>query len=349
MAGCAYSSLQLHSETDKKSTVDLFEERDSRSGKSWHNGGDDRGDIKLSLRAHFTSRPVDVDVDVDEEAEALSSSSSSLSSLLSPTVLGSLVTELVLYTEGAFIDRSGLRLKLKASRQGAYVERCVWQPKVRAKVSTAGERKRKDKDKDKEKDKDITSSRYEPFSSLVEAGQNLLLSLVVRAKSRLKSDLRPNKIESAVSSRDLPAPARGASVSRETNTAPLDNAFDLSGFTVQSRRVYRIMPQLRLGDLLYTDRAHLVWFYLPAILRYAQGNNKTQHTTLHYTTLYYTTLHYTILHFTTLHYTTLHYTILHYTTLYYTTLHYTILHFTTLHYNTCGIVHHTHSSLGTPD
>ena len=311
MAGCAYSSLQLHSDVDKKSTIDLFEQPDPRAGKT---GGDDKGDIKLSLRAHFTSRPVDVDTDVDEGAEALSSSSS-LSSLLSPTILGSLVTELVLYTEGAFIDRSGLRLKLRASRQGAYVERCVWQLKVKAKVSTAaGERKGRDKDKDKDKnkneDEDITSSRLEPFSSIVEAGQNLFSSLVVRAKSQFESDSRSNKIESAMSSIDIPA--------RGTTTASPDNAFDLSGFTVQSRRVYRIVPQLRLGDLLYTDRAHLIWFYLPAILRYAPGHDDAQQTTLHYTTLHYTTLHYTT------------------------------LHYTTLRYSTCSRVHHTYSSLSTP-
>ena len=58
-----------------------------------------------------------------------------------------------------------------------------------------------------------------------------------------------------------------ASLSSETADVPRDDALDLTGFTVQSRRVYRIVPQVRVGDVLYTDRGHLVWFYLPSILR----------------------------------------------------------------------------------
>lgn len=54
VAGCAYSTLQLHSDKDKKSTIDLYEQLDSRYRKGWQYG-DDKGDIKLSLRAHSTS------------------------------------------------------------------------------------------------------------------------------------------------------------------------------------------------------------------------------------------------------------------------------------------------------
>ena len=248
VAGCAFSTLQLHSDKDKKSTIDLFEPLDPRNRKTWHNG-DDKGDIKVTLRAHFTSRPVDAD------DEALSSSS--LSSLLSPSVVGSLVTELVLYTEGAFIDRSGLRLKLRASRQGAYVERCLWQPRMTGKGS-AGE---------KGSDVSSSSSRLEPFSTLVEAGRNLSRILLrqekLKSQSRFNSKL--NKIVSVVSTKD--EPVGGVSVSNHIADISRDDAFDLSGFTVQSRRVYRIVPQVRVEDVLYTDRAHLVWFYLPSILR----------------------------------------------------------------------------------
>ena len=267
VAGCAYSTLQLHSDKDKKSTIDLYEQLDSRYNKGWQYG-DDKGDIKLSLRAHSTSRPLDV----DEE----SLSSSSLSSLLSPAVQGSLVTELVIYTEGAFIDRSGLRLKLRATRQGAYVERCAWHPRGRGTAV----------DKGKEKGKDLVTARQEPFSSLVEAGRNLILSLrkQVKSKPRSKSTSSSgsNNMSLIASAKDAFKSisigigiSRGAGVagggtgsgSSKTADSPGEDAFDLTGFTVQSRRVYRVVPKVRVGDVLYTDRAHLVWFYLPSVLR----------------------------------------------------------------------------------
>ena len=269
VAGCAYSTLQLHSDKDKKSTIDLYEQLDSRYHKGWQHG-DDKGDIKLSLRAHSTSRPVDID------DKALSSSS--ISSLLSPAIQGTLVTELVIYTEGAFIDRSGLRLKLRATRQGAYVERCAWHPRVRVRGTVV--------DKGKGREKDLLTARQEPFSSLVAAGREMILKLREQAKSKpqSKSSLTSNKTGLIASAKDAFKSidvdigigiGKGADVagsgtgsgSSKTPDSPEEDAFELTGFTVQSRRVYRVVPRVRVGDVLYTDRAHLVWFYLPSVLR----------------------------------------------------------------------------------
>ena len=42
--------------------------------------------------------------------------------------------------------------------------------------------------------------------------------------------------------------------------------FNLENFTVRSRRIYRIINKVQIGDILYTDRPHLKWSHLPPIL-----------------------------------------------------------------------------------
>ena len=281
VSGYEWSTVPLHTERDKKSTIDLYEEASVKvdrevddtspaaaaaaaaagEGAAGGSGGGGEGaggggvkEIKLSLRAHSTSRPV---------GEEKSLPSPSLSSLLSPSVAAKMVTEVVIYTEGALIDRTGLRLKLRASRKGAFVERHAWRGSIGVNPGVS-------------EDSQDCALLKEPSLSYAMSGRILYQNITSDSThddfipEGMGTEPSPYKMGSSEmdSSRRIsinrtngPAFTPGSPPNISSKPLNLDN------FMVQSRRVYEVLDGLRVGDGLYTDRAQLKWSYLPPVLR----------------------------------------------------------------------------------
>jgi hypothetical protein len=278
VSGYAWSTVPLHTERDKKSTVDLYEESGVETdggvedttgaagvgavgaggvGGGGAGGGGVNKDIKLSLRSHSTSRPI---------GEESSLSSPSLSSLLSPSVASKMVTEVVIYTEGAFIDRTGLRLKLRAIRKGAFIERHAWRGSLGANHGVSVS---------ESEDSQNCTLLKEPSLSYALSGRILYQNIT---SDSIPNDFIPPGMGTEPSPRKIGS--REIDISRIASMNDAEPAFtpgsppsisstplNLDNFMVQSRRAYEVLDGLRVGDALYTDRAQLKWSYLPPVLR----------------------------------------------------------------------------------
>ena len=276
LSGYEWSTVPLHTERDKKSTIDLYEEASVNVDREVDNtspaaaagegaaggaggGGEGAGgggvkEIKLSLRAHSTSRPV---------GEEKSLPSPSLSSLLSPSVAAKMVTEVVIYTEGALIDRTGLRLKLRASRKGTFVERHAWRGSIGGNPGVS-------------EDSQDCALLKEPSLSYAMSGRILYQNIT---SDSTHDDFIPEGMGTEPSPYKMGSSemdsSRRISINRTTGPAFTPGSppnisskpLNLDNFMVQSRRVYEVLDGLRVGDGLYTDRAQLKWSYLPPVLR----------------------------------------------------------------------------------
>jgi hypothetical protein len=273
VSGYAWSAVPLHTERDKKSTIDLYEESSVKTDKGLEDtqgAGAGAGgvggvkEIKLSLRSHSTSRPI---------GEESSLPSPSLSSMLSPSVASKMVTEIVIYTEGALIDRTGLRLKLRATRKGAFVERHAWRSSlgVNPGVSVSAS-----------EDSQECILLKEPSLSYALSGRILYQNIISDSTlddfipPGMGTEPSPRKMGSRevdigrIASMNGTGPAFTPGSPPNIGSKPLN----LDNFMVQSRRVYEVLDGLRVGDALYTDRAQLKWSYLPPVLRWAAGKER---------------------------------------------------------------------------
>jgi hypothetical protein len=270
VSGYAWSAVPLHTERDKKSTIDLYEESSVKTDRGLGDtpgGGAGAGvgvggvggvkEIKLSIRSHSTSRPI---------GEESSLPSPSLSSLLSPSVASKMITEVVIYTEGALIDRTGLRLKLRATRKGAFVERHAWRSSlgVNPGVSVSAS-----------DDSQECVLLKEPSLSYALSGRILYQNIISDSTlddfipPGMGTEPSPRKMGSREVDIGRIAAMNGTGPAFTPGSPPniSSKPLNLDNFMVQSRRVYEVLDGLRVGDALYTDRAQLKWSYLPPVLR----------------------------------------------------------------------------------
>ena len=278
-----WSAVPLHTDEDKKSTIDFYQRSCSRT--SGGGGGVETESalprsIKLSLRSHSTSHPIDTD------AVPLSPSF-----MMGPTVVVKVVTDVVLFSEGAFVDRSGLRLKLRASRRGVNVERHAWKEAVKGvdEEETSGYYKQDAEMTQGQRQgerqgggEDVTDmpspALEEPYLSFAIAGRLLHRTLCtdsrnsVELQSNLTSDTGLN--DTSRSTRDKAehtnfSGKQGSFSTSDINISPPHTApLSLLNFAVRSCREYRVVDRLVEGQRVYTDRPNLTWIHLPSVLRY---------------------------------------------------------------------------------
>ena len=271
-----WSAVPLHTEEDKKSTIDFYHRNSGKTGGGSGVEADSAlpRSIKLSIRSHSSSHPVDT------EAAPLSPSF-----MMGPTVVVKVVTDIVLFSEGAFIDRTGLRLKLRASRRGVYVERRAWKEAVRdPDVITSGYYKQGAEtlqgqgDGDGEGDgvtADMSSTALEePYQSFAIAGRILHRTLCtssgnnVPLKSNVMSGGRKGLNEIGTAG-FIGNKAGHTDYTSNINTSlPHTAPLSLPNFAVRSCREYQVVDRLSVGQRVYTDRPTLTWIHLPSVLRY---------------------------------------------------------------------------------
>ena len=159
------------------------------------------------------------------------------------------VTEMTVYSEAVFINRTGLPLRVRSVRKGTYVQRCSYGlHEINGEYNLPNEARTLSV---------LTNSRI-PLSPDGESGRNLCQNLCQNLIDKNPTDQANNSNIQKIGSKT------GMKIGMKIEKK---KSFQLDDFTVQSRRTYTIIESVQVGDLLYTDRPQLKWSFLPPILK----------------------------------------------------------------------------------
>ena len=224
----------------------------------------------------------------------------------SPTALSVTVTEITIYSDAVLINRTGKPLRVRTMRKGSYVQRDSYTAAVnhlkydggvggldiqlqnevqvlKAASSSCNSRLESGSESKLESKSELGSGsgsgldlEFEshdddrifggqvPSSQMGTDGRDICLHL--KEESKCRREIYSNKNRAMTSIFALEEKRAGDDNTEAAAAAGDRMEFNLENFTVRSRRIYRIMNKVQIGDIIYTDRPHLKWSHLPPIL-----------------------------------------------------------------------------------